>query len=103
MYRRIFTVALFRRWTLVFGVFVILWFVTAELSGILNCIPIEKNWNLFKAGFCVNFDAGFLSLEIIETIGDAVLLALPVRMVSDLQLSKRNKITLSMGFLLGGL
>lgn len=72
--------------------------MTAELSGILNCIPIEKNWNLFEAGFCVNFDAGFLSLEIIETIGDAVLLALPVRMVSDLQLSKPTRILCLWGF-----
>ena len=54
-------------------------------------------------GHCNNFDIEYLVLAIIEVLVDVVLLVLPIHMVSTLQLSRYNKIILSMIFLLGGL
>ena len=100
MYRRIFNVPSFRRWTMVCGLFTIAWLIAAEVASVFTCLPMPDFWN---TGFCVDYSVFFLVIEILETIGDAILLVLPIHMISTLQLSMRNKITVSFIFLLGGL
>lgn len=85
---------------MIYGAFVVAWLVAAEIASAFTCTFIPHFWN---EHVCINYSNLFLSMEIIETIGDAILLVLPIHMISTLQLSRRNKITVSIIFLLGGL
>ena len=69
----------------------------------MTCLPPEKFWNRETPGVCINYDIFALASGICEIVIDTAILCLPVRMISSIQLSRRNKIVLSSIFLLGGL
>lgn len=102
LYRRIFPTRTFKRIILAVGLILMAFFFASVFVGIFICVPVEKFWNPTMPGHCNNFDVEYLVLEIIEVLVDVVLLVLPIHMVSTLQLSRQNKIILSMIFLLGG-
>ena len=103
LYRRIFPTRKFKRITVAVGLMLMAHFFASVFVGIFICVPVEKVWNPTIPGRCNNFDIEFLVVEIIEVLVDVVLLLLPIHMVSTLQLSNRNKVILSMIFLLGGM
>lgn len=103
LYRRIFSVHSFKRMSLLFGLLVVLWWLAATIANIFSCMPIELLWDLSLDGRCFNFNIFWLSMGVVETIIDILILFLPIKMVMGLQLSRRNKIVLSGVFLLGGL
>lgn len=80
-----------------------LWYIAAQISIIFICLPVEKFWTLTLPGRCLDFNSYFLTIGIVETTIDVVILTLPIRMISTLQLSPRDKMILSAIFLLGGL
>ena len=100
--RRVFDVRPFRRFTLGFFVLVTAMFIVSVPISLWICVPMRAFWDRTIPGTCLNFDKAFLAIETIETILDGFLLALPIYMINNLQLSKRNKIILSMIFLMGG-
>ena len=103
LYRRIFAVQSFKRMSLLVGLLVVLWWLAATLANIFSCRPAELLWDLSLEGRCFNFNLFWFSIGIIETIIDIIILLLPIKMVMGLQMSRRNKIVLSLVFLLGGL
>jgi hypothetical protein len=102
-FRRIFTGPAFLRLTRYFSVLILAWCIAGLLVGILNCVPLKKYWNPAIPGHCNDFGTAFIILEIFEIILDIAQLILPVHMISTLNLSRRNKITLSFIFLSGGM
>lgn len=101
-YRRIFAIESFRRVALISMVVVVIWFLGAELTNILVCLPVQSFWNPTVKGHCLNFDLFFLVIGIIETVIDLFILILPVPVISTIQLPPRSKIMLYGIFLLGG-
>ena len=103
LYRRIFAVHSFKRMSLLVGLLVVLWWLAATLANIFSCMPVELMWDLSLKGRCFNFNIFWFSIGIIETVIDIIILILPIKMITGLQMSRRKKIVLSGIFLLGGL
>lgn len=103
LYRRIFAVRNFRTASLVTGLLVVALFIASEVGALLSCRPFAKFWNRLEPGYCFNFDEYYIGVQIPDVILDIVILALPVRMVFTLQLSRTDKATVLGIFLLGGL
>ena len=103
LYRRIFTVRNFQRASLVTGLVVVAFAIAAEVAALLSCRPVTKFWSRLEPGYCFNFDTYYVAVQVIDVVIDTIILALPVRMVSKLQLSRTDKATILGIFLLGGL
>lgn len=93
LYHRLFPTVLLRRATVLLGVICILWLIAFEVVISLNCISFSS----------VNIKGFFFAVSIAETILDFAVLCLPLRVVSSLQISPRQKMGLYMTFLVGGL
>ena len=103
LYRRIFAVQNFRRASLVTGLLVVALFIASEVGALVSCRPVTKFWSRLEPGYCFNFDEYYIGVQIPDVILDVVILALPIRMISTLQLSRIDKATVLGIFLLGGL
>ena len=103
LYRRIFTVRNFQRASLVSGLVVVAFALVAEVGALLSCRPVTKFWSRLEPGYCFNFDTCYLAIQATDVLIDTIILALPIRMVSKLQLSRTDKATTLGIFLLGGL
>ncbi|KAG7004638.1 hypothetical protein G7Y79_00024g055880 [Physcia stellaris] len=101
-YRRVFSTAPFRRRIIVLAILVLAWFVVNNLLGAFQCIPVRKAWEPEIPGRCINFLDFFIGIQVPNIILDALILALPVRAVLQLQMSKKKKISVLAVFLLGG-
>ena len=103
LYHRLFSVSAFRRVNYGVGIFCLIWFVAAFIGDMLYCIPIRQFWDHTAGGSCFNFPKYFLAMELIDLLLDVVIIALPLKTISSLQLSLRKKIALLGIFLLGAL
>ena len=103
LYRRIFTVRGFQRASLITGLVVVANATAAEVAALLVYRPITKFWSRLEPGSCFNFDTYYVAVQVTDVVIDTVILALPIRMVSKLQLSRTDKATILGVFLLGGL
>ncbi len=82
---------------------IVAWCIVGLPVGIFVCVPLRKYWDPAIPGHCNDFDTAFIILEIFEITLDITQLILPVHMISTLNLSRQNKITLSLIFLSGGM
>ena len=105
MYRRIFAVdPSFRLQSLLLGLFVSAFWLSATISTLLNCRPLKYSWiGLSWQEYCFNYNIFWMATGAIEVAIDTAILALPVRMVLGLQLSPKSKVSVIFIFLLGGL
>ncbi|RYP03087.1 hypothetical protein DL765_010600 [Monosporascus sp. GIB2] len=87
----------------------ILWLNTANVAHmvavlfiiVLQCIPIEKTWDLSVPGRCVDRPILFTTVSAFNISTDLLILALPLRIFIDLKIPRRTKIALMFLFLLG--
>ena len=70
---------------------------------IFNCTPIEKSWNSWIKGRCLNFDMISIAAGVINTISDLLILILPQFVIWNLQLSTKKRLRISGVFLPGAL
>ena len=124
MYRRIFKVdQVFRQQLYVACALVVGWWIGCTVATLTDCIPLEYTWinALDDPRFCFNFskldpmgyrasfanplvtDIFWMASGVCEVLIDIVILALPIRAVLSLQLSRKKKATVACIFLLGGL
>lgn len=101
--RRIFATNTFKQVYIATLAMVAMWYIGAEITSIVVCMPIQRFWNPWISGHCLNLNLQALVIGILETILDAVILVLPLVWISTVQLQQRNKIALYGIFLLGGL
>ncbi|KAL3464295.1 hypothetical protein BJX64DRAFT_298567 [Aspergillus heterothallicus] len=87
---------------IVLGV-VILYSTWAIVSGFVNCVPIAKFWDRELPGTCLSFEALWFFNASMNITTDLTLLILPMPLISQLHLPKRQKIALLAVFALGGL
>ena len=105
MYRRIFWVdCSFRPQSLLVSIVVVMFWLATTVATLTNCIPWKYNWSgpSFPK-YCSNYNIFWMVTGAIEVLIDMVILALPVRMVLGLQLSRKHKVSVLFIFLLGGL
>lgn len=105
MYRRIFKIdRTFRTQSLIVGIVVLAFWLAATVATVFNCIPVQYNWiGLVLEGRCFNFNVFWMVTGSVEVVIDTVVLALPVRMVLGLQVSRKQKASIVLVFLLGSL
>ena len=105
MYRRIFSIdASFRRQSFAVGGVVVAFWLTATVATLTNCRPLKYNWiGLQPEEYCFNYNIFWMVTGALEVVIEIVILALPMRMVLGLQLSRKRKLSILFVFLLGAL
>ncbi|KAH9885698.1 hypothetical protein F4778DRAFT_500096 [Xylariomycetidae sp. FL2044] len=73
------------------------WIIAENLS----CAPHEKIWNQAKPGHCVKIKALYLPTTILNLVADVIILVLPQKIIWTLQISRKNKIGISLIFTIG--
>lgn len=89
------------------------WWIAATVAVALPCIPVQKAWqpqtwtpntNLPESpGYCYSYKEFYLGIEVPEMVLDFWVVAMPVFRIHQLQLSLRDKISISLIFVLAGL
>ncbi|PVH99870.1 hypothetical protein DM02DRAFT_528130, partial [Periconia macrospinosa] len=102
-YCRIFPTPEFHRQAAIVGALCAAWFIASVLVTIFQCVPVHKAWDKQVSGRCLSLDKFVLGYELSNALLDIVLILLPVRMIHNLRLDRRQKFLVSSLFLLGGL
>jgi hypothetical protein len=92
----------FRRALWIMGALTMGWVITIIFLNIFRCRPIAFAYNLLLKGKCLNQTILFVVTESINCALDLALVLLPLRRISFLQLSIRDRIGLYFVFLTGG-
>ncbi|KAG9231474.1 hypothetical protein BJ875DRAFT_406887 [Amylocarpus encephaloides] len=84
--------------------FVILTSVASVFATIFQCTPIQKAWEvpMTSHGTCINVNSLFYANAGLDIIHDLIIFVLPMKMLYQLQLPKRQKYALIMVFAVGG-
>ncbi|KAB8242391.1 hypothetical protein BDV35DRAFT_28515 [Aspergillus flavus] len=83
--------------------FVILWWLSVCVVGILLCLPVNKFWDPTVPGSCLDSAQYYYGQQIPNILTDAVLLVMPLKFVWALPISKTQRLLLSGVFVTGGL
>ncbi|KAI8959812.1 hypothetical protein F5Y11DRAFT_288295 [Daldinia sp. FL1419] len=95
---------IFKQAILVTTALCIVWFIVATLIILFQCNPIDAFWNQADSpSVCINSTHFLLGYEITNLLLDVVILAIPLFMLGQLQLSAVRKASLWIIFILGGL
>lgn len=73
------------------------------MVNLLQCLPINADWNPAVKPRCVNLDVELVIVSSINVVTDFAILCLPMPLVWRLHTSKARKAQVSGMFLLGGL
>lgn len=98
-----FPVAKFVLWANITMGIIVVYGLWAVLSAIFNCLPVNAFWDVTITGGCIPkgflwyFNAGM------NIVTDLLILALPLPVLSHLQLRPRQKIGIFLVFATGGL
>ena len=80
------------------------WCPAVFFTNIFQCKPIAFAWNKsIRGGTCINVLAFFRFIAVPTVISDVAVLALPLPMIWQLQMSTKHKLALSGVFILGSL
>ena len=84
--------------------FVVLSTLACVTASIFQCTPIHKAWDLTGrvSGSCIDVNALFFANAGLDIFQDTLIYVLPMRMLYQLQVPKRQKIALMMVFAVGG-
>jgi hypothetical protein len=74
-----------------------------ETAGIFACTPVAKSWNGALSGHCTNRAARFYAYVALNFATDMLILAIPIPLINDLNIPRRQKYGLISVFLIGGL
>ena len=85
------------------GIFTICWSIMAILVFCLQCRPVQRIWNKFVPGTCINAWLFFVISSAINIVTNFVVLVLPMRATWGLQLPIPQRISVMGIFMLGSL
>ncbi|PYH48753.1 uncharacterized protein BP01DRAFT_332721 [Aspergillus saccharolyticus JOP 1030-1] len=103
-YRLLYTVKAWVYTLSLVGFVVVGYTIALTVVLIFPCHPIEKNWNpLILEGSCINRNGAYLATAATNTISDIILLLIPVRVVSKLQMPLMEKLGAFLMFGIGSL
>ncbi|KAB2105280.1 hypothetical protein AG0111_0g6961 [Alternaria gaisen] len=75
--------------------------IATVFATIFQCVPLQRSWDKNVEGTCIDSSKFWLANAVLNIFTDVIVLALPVREVSKLQLKLQEKIMLHSVFLLG--
>lgn len=100
-YRRIFTGNVMQKLTLAGLIFEGTWAVTLSVLLPLVCNPVASFWDPKTPGKCLNQLAIWYVMASINLVSDFVIFSMPLPVIKNLQLPKKQKIMLMGVFCLG--
>lgn len=105
LYRRLFRPESFRKPLIAVGMASLTWFIVAVLVNIFQCRPFNAAFGSHQSprDHCINFQAFYWGICASNMALDIMVLCLPMRTIWKLQLATKQKVLLSVIFLLGGL
>ncbi|KAJ5752242.1 hypothetical protein N7520_009159 [Penicillium odoratum] len=101
LYYRIFSTVVFRRFVIGTAFFVVLWLAAMEIALGLQCIPIQKAWDMNVEGSCVNLVSFSYFTNITNLITDIWVFLLPLPIIFRLHVTRRRKFELAGVFAIG--
>lgn len=72
-------------------------------ATIFQCVPVAAAWDHSIKAKCINSGEFWVAYAVMNIITDVMVLALPISMIQQLKLGRRDKTMLYGLFLLGGL
>ncbi|KAL9628828.1 MAG: hypothetical protein Q9204_005637 [Flavoplaca sp. TL-2023a] len=103
LYRRIFAVRTFKQISFAVAAICVSWWAAFTVTALFPCYPVKKMWQHQIKGHCYNFKTFFLASGVVDVLLDAIILSLPIKMISRLQMPYKRKVMLCFVFLIGGL
>ena len=78
--------------------------IASVTAGIFQCTPIHKAWDVTGTvhGSCIDRTALFFANAGLDIFQDALIYVLPMRMLYQLHVAKRQRIALMLVFAVGG-
>ncbi|KAF7879092.1 hypothetical protein EAF04_000292 [Stromatinia cepivora] len=104
LYSNLFATAQIRRGCFWVGILCILWCAVVIPTTAVVCLPVAPDrrlWGTLVTGYCFNYDAFALAMGIVETVIDAIIIILPLKLIMNLQLVQRDRVILICMFLVG--
>ena len=103
LYYRLFSLLRWFRWELVLvWILVVLYFIVVVLVAILECKPVSYIWDeSIPGGTCINRYEFYRWNGVVNLILDFMILTLTMPVIWHLQLKSRQKVSLTVVFLLG--
>lgn len=78
------------------------WSLMATLLSLLNCRPLSYNWNLQRPeSHCINRNAAFMAVSIIDVMTNAAILVLPLPRVIRTKITRPEKLVMASLLVLG--
>lgn len=78
------------------------WSLGATLISLLNCRPLSYNWNLqHSEGHCINRNAAFMAVSIIDVVTNAAILILPLPRIIRTKITRPEKLVMISLLILG--
>ncbi|KAH8701989.1 hypothetical protein BGW36DRAFT_424284 [Talaromyces proteolyticus] len=106
LYRDLFPIHKFQTYTLVIGALCLIWYIICFLINIFQCHPVKAAWqlDLLMKGeaTCLVYGHYIIGYEVSNMLLDIAILALPIRVLHTLHLSRPRKIIIGGLFTLGG-
>lgn len=81
--------------------FHVMFYVAGILVEIFQCHPMERAWNIFIEGTCIDVDAMHTSAGAVNLVSDLIIFVLPQRIIWGLQMSLKKKMGVSVIFAVG--
>lgn len=101
LYHRLFPGKRLQWACVVVGAFTVAYSVTAVMTNIFQCVPVESNWDTTVPRHCVSLGSELVAVSSLNVVTDAAILCLPMPIIWRLKTSFRRKLQLSSMFLLG--
>ena len=102
LYNRIFPLPWFKLALHIIAAFATALAVAAVFTTIFQCVPISSQWDPELSGHCMNYGRSIQILGVMSIVIDFILLVLPIPLVWRIQISKTNKLLITVTFMLGG-
>ena len=97
-YKRLFSVGRFSLWANILLLTVIAWTVAGILAQAFSANPVS---NFFLGDFSINWGALNIAMAVLDLVFDTLVLLLPLIAISELQVSRQQKISIVGLFWLG--
>lgn len=101
LYSRIFPLPDVRRWGRVCGAVTTTWSTACTIAACVQCVPLNKLWEPWQGGVCINLFVTQLCISVPSIICDVAILCLPLPHVWKLKTNLTQKIFLVGIFMLG--
>jgi len=100
-YRRVFPLPHFQRACDIFLVFIVVWAAAGTIGAMLNCRPIQRNWDPYASRDCAERTDFWLAMGTLNVLTDALIFIMPLPLLKTLPLPKMQKGVLMAVFSLG--